>query len=61
MRTKITIDDCLLREGKQGPHPLSLSKRRGGARPGVNVADGARLRDLMDFPDLPWREPVSAS
>ena len=30
------------------PPPLPLSKRRGGTRPGVDVADGARLRDLMD-------------
>ncbi len=28
--------------------PLPMSKRRGGTRPGVDVADGARLRDVMD-------------
>jgi hypothetical protein len=28
--------------------PLPVSKRRGGTRPGVDVADGARLRDVMD-------------
>ena len=36
------------REGEQSPAPLPLSKRRGGTRPGVDVADGPRLRDLMD-------------
>jgi hypothetical protein len=36
------------REGERSPAPLPLSKRRGGTRPGVDVADGARLRDLMD-------------
>jgi hypothetical protein len=30
------------------PAPLPVSKRRGGTRPGVDVADGARLRDVMD-------------
>lgn len=28
--------------------PLPVSTRRGGTRPGVDVADGARLRDVMD-------------
>jgi hypothetical protein len=28
--------------------PLPMSKRRGGTRPGVDVADGVRLRDVMD-------------
>jgi hypothetical protein len=28
--------------------PLPVSTRRGGVRPGVDVADGARLRDVMD-------------
>ena len=28
--------------------PLPVSKRRGGTRPGVEVSDGARLRDVMD-------------
>jgi hypothetical protein len=28
--------------------PLPVSKRRGGIRPGVDVADGAALRDVMD-------------
>jgi hypothetical protein len=28
--------------------PLPVSKRRGGTRPGVDVADGAGLRDVMD-------------
>lgn len=27
---------------------LPVSRRTGGARPGVDVADGARLRELMD-------------
>lgn len=36
------------REGEQSRSPLPLSKRCGGTRPGVDVADGARLRDLMD-------------
>jgi hypothetical protein len=27
---------------------LPVSKRRGGTRPGVDVADGVRLRDEMD-------------
>lgn len=36
------------REGERSSAPLPLSKRRGGTRPGVDVADGARLRDLMD-------------
>jgi hypothetical protein len=36
------------REGEGNPAPLPISKRRGGTRPGVDVADGARLRDLMD-------------
>jgi hypothetical protein len=27
---------------------LPVSKRRGGTRPGVDVADGGRLRDVMD-------------
>lgn len=30
------------------PAPLPVSTRRGGTRPGVEVADGARLRDVMD-------------
>jgi hypothetical protein len=30
------------------PVPLPVSVRRGGVRPGVEVADGARLRDVMD-------------
>jgi hypothetical protein len=55
------IDDHLLcAEGKQGPPPLPLSKRRGGTQPEVDVPDGAGLRDLMDFPDLRWRESVPA-
>jgi hypothetical protein len=33
---------------KQSHAPLPLSKRRRGTGPGVDVADGARLRDLMD-------------
>lgn len=28
--------------------PLPVSRRRGGTRPGVDVADGARLRDVME-------------
>ena len=36
------------RDNRQSPAPLPLSKRRGGTRPGVDVADGVRLRDLMD-------------
>jgi hypothetical protein len=37
------------REGDGAPvSPLPLSKRRGGTRPGVDVGDGARLRDLME-------------
>jgi hypothetical protein len=32
------------------PVPLPVSIRRGGTRPGVDVADGARLRDVMDEP-----------
>ena len=36
------------REGERSSAPLTLSKRCGGTRPGVDVADGARLRDLMD-------------
>jgi hypothetical protein len=36
------------RRPDQAPSPLPLSKRRGGTRPGIDVADGARLRDLMD-------------
>lgn len=27
---------------------LPVSKRHGGTRPGVDVADGVRLRDVMD-------------
>jgi hypothetical protein len=27
---------------------LPVSKRHGGARPGIDVGDGVRLRDLMD-------------
>lgn len=27
---------------------LPVSRRRGGTRPGVEIADGARLRDVMD-------------
>jgi hypothetical protein len=35
--------------GSEQSHPsLPLSKRGGGTRPGVDVADGARLRDVMD-------------
>ena len=30
------------------PVALPVSTRRGGTRPGVEVADGARLRDVMD-------------
>jgi len=30
------------------PAPLPVSTRHGGTRPGVEVADGARLRDVMD-------------
>jgi hypothetical protein len=30
------------------PVSLPVSTRRGGTRPGVEVADGARLRDVMD-------------
>ena len=36
------------RDNRRSPAPLPLSKRRGGTRPGVDVADGVRLRDLMD-------------
>jgi hypothetical protein len=36
------------RESEQSRSPLPLSKRGGGTRPGVDVADGARLRDVMD-------------
>ena len=47
---RLTLDHA--RQGKDRQKrpslPLPLSKRRGGARPGVEVADGARLRDLMD-------------
>lgn len=28
--------------------PLPISSRHGGTRPGVEIADGARLRDVMD-------------
>jgi hypothetical protein len=30
------------------PAPLPVSTRSGGTRPGVEIADGARLRDVMD-------------
>jgi hypothetical protein len=36
------------REGEKSPASLPLSKRRGGTRPGIDVADGARLRDQME-------------
>jgi hypothetical protein len=36
------------REAEKRPASLPLSKRRGGTRPGVDVADGARLRDQME-------------
>lgn len=45
---RLTLDHARAGEGEQRRPPLPLSKRRGGARPGVEVADGARLRDLMD-------------
>jgi hypothetical protein len=45
---RLTLDRAHEGEGEQKRPPLPLSKRRGGARPGVEVADGARLRDLMD-------------
>jgi hypothetical protein len=45
---RLTLDHAHEGKDKQRRPPLPLSKRRGGARPGVEVADGARLRDLMD-------------
>jgi hypothetical protein len=36
------------RETQKHAASLPLSKRRGGTRPGVDVADGARLRDQME-------------
>jgi hypothetical protein len=45
---RLTLDQARESNGKQRRPPLPLSKRRGGARPGVEVTDGARLRDLMD-------------
>jgi hypothetical protein len=36
------------REGEKSPAALPLSKRRGGTRPGIDVADGAQLRDQME-------------
>ncbi len=45
---RLTLDHAREGEGEQRRPPLPLSKRRGGTRPGVDVADGARLRDLMD-------------
>jgi hypothetical protein len=52
---RLTLNHPNEGEGEQRRPSLPLSKRRGGARPGVDVADGARLRDLMDFPYLRWR------
>lgn len=45
---RLTLDRTRESLGERRSTPLPLSKRRGGARPGVDVADGARLRDLMD-------------
>ena len=45
---RIALDPAARDGESQSPAPLPLSKRRGGTRPGVDVADGARLRDLMD-------------
>lgn len=33
---------------EQSPRQLPISKHRSGTRPGVDINDGARLRDLMD-------------
>jgi hypothetical protein len=43
---RIVLDPA--RAGEERPASLPVSKRRGGTRPGVDVADGARLRDVMD-------------
>lgn len=43
---RIALDPA--RGGAEKLAPLPVSKRRGGTRPGVDVADGARLRDVMD-------------
>jgi hypothetical protein len=45
---RLALDHAREGEQRRPPLPLPLSKRRGGARLGVDVADGARLRDLMD-------------
>ncbi len=47
------IEDALrvvLTAGANDAHraALPVSKRHGGTRPGVDVADGVRLRDAMD-------------
>jgi hypothetical protein len=43
---RVTLDPTQAR--RRSPSKLPVSKRRGGTRPGVEIADGARLRDLMD-------------
>jgi hypothetical protein len=43
---RIVLDPARASEEKRAPLPVST--RRGGTRPGVDIADGARLRDLMD-------------
>lgn len=43
---RTVLDPARASGGK--PVLLPVSKRGGGTRPGVDVADGARLRDVMD-------------
>ena len=43
---RIVLNPVRASEDKRAPLPVS--KHRGGTRPGIDVSDGARLRDVMD-------------
>jgi hypothetical protein len=43
---RVALNTAVAKDAKRASLPVS--ERRGGTRPGVDVADGARLRDVMD-------------